>query len=138
MLKKSERQELQLKLHKAKNYDDLNNFVGNVWNGEEEMKEIVKTIESRALGLSSIDLPQIEAENVESETTDATNDQITTPVEGTNDTSAFFTPQIMEPIPTPGAPLMPPNDRRLAALVSLQDIPTPTPTPRPRMVGLKQ
>lgn len=137
-MKKSERQELQLKLHKAKKYDDLNGFVGNIWNGEEEMKEIARAIDSRALGILNVDLPL--AEEGERREGESTADQITTPIEGgnINNISGFFTPQMCEPIPTPSAPLMPSNDRRLASLVSLQDIPTPTPTPRPRLVELKQ
>jgi tRNA-dihydrouridine synthase 2 len=46
-LKKSERKDIRDVLSRAKSYEDLDEFVGGMWNGEDEMKEIVRCIESR-------------------------------------------------------------------------------------------
>lgn len=126
---------MQLRINKAKKYDDLNDFVSNRWDGADEMREIIDTIDSRAIGIQQVDLPPIETVETTDLRTDQAHSESTTPVE---EADAFVTPQFNGSIPTPGAPLLPANDRRLASLLSLQDVPTPSPTPRPRTARLRQ
>lgn len=137
-LKKAERVKLRETLSRAKTYTDLDDFVGGVWNGEEEMLEIIKSIESRVNGtLYPLDPPpsREEQKRMDEEKLDEEKDGVSA-AEATNASQPLSTPPELRENPEPDAlatPRLPLNERlvHLPALVSGQDFPTPTPTPAP-------
>ena len=144
-LTKSERHKLHDKLSHAKSYDDLDEFVGGVWDGEEEMAEIKRIIESREENdlRYSLEPPppkevqeQLENElfealppgNTETETVTENQDEESETSTSTPTLTSTTTPpdrENPEPV-TQNAPLLPVNDR--LELLSGLDTPTPAPT----------
>ncbi|PAV22671.1 FMN-linked oxidoreductase [Pyrrhoderma noxium] len=153
-LTKSERHKLHDKLSRAKSYDDLDEFVGGVWNGEEEMAEIKRIIESREENdpRYSLEPPppkevqeQLENElfealppgNTETETvTENQEEESETSTSTPTLTSTTTPPDRENPEPvTQNAPLLPVNDR--LELLSGLDTPTPAPTTQSKVLSNK-
>ncbi|KAH8119724.1 FMN-linked oxidoreductase [Phellopilus nigrolimitatus] len=148
--KRAERQEFRTILSRAKSYDDLNEFVGELWNGEEELWEIAKSLESRVNGaLYPLEPPPprpaqekvtLEDGLVTSSNTVVTSEASVVVMEGTGDKEEDEDPLSTPPDrenPEPAslnAPLLPTNERRmtLPSLVSGREIPTPSPSPAPK------
>ena len=147
-VRKAERQELVQKLHRAKSYDDLDEFVGGLWNGDEEMREIEKSINSRVNGtLFPLDPPPsksiLEEAKEPAESLEAMDIEAKENIEPATPMGDFLPKEIIiatpldrenpEPVST-NAPLLPSNERRieLPALLLGEETPTPSPTPRPR------
>lgn len=133
-LTKSERQKLHDKLtsSRVKSYDDLDEFVGGVWNGEEEMAEIIRSIEAREENANIYSLepppPREVQERMENELIESppANDPENSEQESEIPTPIFTPPDRENPEPvSQDAPLLPLNDR----LVLLSGIETPTPPP---------
>src|SRR5262245_38247487 len=98
-------------ISKAKSYDDLTDFIGGIWNGEEDMRAIVNVVESRSNYRPVV--------------------QETNPVQAEDETTRQTPPYRPNPEPPgSGAPLGPSNDLRLMipAGVSRHDAVTPTPS----------
>lgn len=107
---------------RAKRYEDLDTLVGGVWDGEEEMREIVRSIEART-GAHALEAPERAPERSRSMEVEATVPE---------ELGVTGTPPEQRPNPeliTLATPREPLNARRMAvpALVSGQDAPTPTP-----------
>ena len=101
-------------ISKAKNYDDLTDFVGGIWNGEEEMRDIIEILESRS-NYRPVLFPPHETEG-----------------EDVEDEPQLWTTPHYRPNPEPPgsrAPLGPCNEHRamIPAGVSGHDAVTPTP-----------
>ncbi|THH10406.1 hypothetical protein EW145_g1353 [Phellinidium pouzarii] len=125
-MKKAERQQLQNKISRAKSYDELNDFVGGLWDGAEEMQKIVKSIESRVDGvLYAFDPPPSQETQMRLE-----NDMLDTSASSMAEAEYLVTPtgaeaekevilstpperENPEP-PTLNAPLLPSNEQLLA------------------------
>ena len=148
-LKKSDRMANHQHLQKAKSFEDLDEFVGRLWNGEEEMHAIEESLAKRinghlypldppppratqeAMEQELVNNPLHSAEPAEYGSTETMKSVVgkvfnqsgeTTPTESKNP----------EPVTT-NAPLMPSARDRLMkpALISGEDAPTPSPTPTP-------
>lgn len=142
-LKKAERVQLRETINRAKTYADLDDFVGGVWNGDEEMLEIIKSIESRVNGtLYPLDPPPSRVEQMRMEDKLAEEKAYTVLVgvsaaeAATDATQPLSTPPELRENPEPdtlSTPRLPLNERlaHLPSLISGQDFPTPTPTPAP-------
>ncbi|KAI5115943.1 hypothetical protein M0805_004940 [Coniferiporia weirii] len=144
-LKKAERQQLQDKILRAKSYDDLDDFVGGLWNGDEEMQKIVHSIQSRVNGvLYPLDPPpskedQEKLENDLSSTPGSSAEAGDSAMTNAAELALSTPPDRENPEPaTLDAPLMPSNERlvTLPSLISGKDVPTPSPTPAPRPLVL--
>ncbi|EJC98800.1 FMN-linked oxidoreductase [Fomitiporia mediterranea MF3/22] len=145
-VKKAERQRLTEKLHRAKSYEDLDEFVGSLWNGDEELREIENSIAARVNGvLYPLDPPPPKAmqEKMEKELINSVSngmdagrsDALLNAGSLENEPTPSKTPpdrENPEPVST-NAPLLPVNEQLIPipALVIGEDAPTPSPTPRP-------
>lgn len=144
-VKKAERRKLVEQLHRAKSYDDLDELVGGLWNGDEEMRNIETSIQLRATGVMyTLDSPppRVIQNGPDDDLTESSNSrqdkEPITPLDEDALTggATLFTPRDREnPEPAvSNAPLLPANARLipLPAMIIGQDVPTPSPTPKPR------
>lgn len=108
-VKKADVKKFRETLTQGKGYDDLTDFVGT-WSGEEEMREIVKAIESRR------------PKNCQEPAS-------YTPIRDEDDVPLSTPPGRENPEPPSlGAPLHPSNERMsIPAMISRHDALTPTP-----------
>jgi len=126
-LRKAEKKDIRGVLSKSKSYEDLDSVVEGLWNGEEEMDEIVKAIESRVVTENSIapDGP-----------TQATFTKYAPFPLSLHAGDGFITPgadrERINPVPEVlGTPCQPLNLKKgpIPALLSGEDALTPSPSP---------
>ena len=159
-LKKADRVNFREILSRAKSYDDLDELLDGLWNGDQEMEEIIDSVKSRVNGaLYPLDPPpslveQLKLEEKLYEETSQGAIQCKTPLQTETASEVLYrdiddpsdgVAEDAPPISTPpekrenpelaalATPKLPLNERlaALPALVSGQDLPTPTPTPGP-------
>ncbi|KAL5519406.1 DUS2 [Sanghuangporus vaninii] len=148
-VRKAERQNIVQQIHRAKSYDDLNEFVGGLWNGDEEMREIERSIDSRVNSVL-YPLEPVSLRSIQEEAREEAEENLKSLYIDSKENLEPVTPmgdlwvkEIVSATPldrenpepaSTNAPLLPSNERRLSlpALILGEDTPTPSPTPRPR------
>ena len=157
-LKRADRVKFRDSLSRAKSYEDLDELLDGLWNGDKEIEEISESIKLRVNGvLYPLDPPptlkaQLDLEEKSYEKIIHRAILCKTPQKVEKASEALYVDEHSDraaeealPISTPpekrenpelaalATPKLPLNERlaALPALVSGQDLPTPTPTPGP-------
>ncbi|KAF8633547.1 hypothetical protein AX15_001349 [Amanita polypyramis BW_CC] len=128
-MKRSEGTRLREKLSRAKSYEDMSDFVDNLWTGAEVFREVVQAIESR---LPREHRPTMSHQILEGPVATNTSTDGSPGSPSEVELSGTVTPsgtQNPEP-PGSGAPLLPNEQRKpLPSIITGQNALTPTPTP---------